>query len=160
MKTFVPTKNINLFVHPLFTFKFYLLITKNRCYWLPKKEIFISYLLSCMICIVYMYSRNCFCFLFQYCQSQGGNLVEMNSQEESEIISANRDLLGITNSFWLGLNRISDNWVWMSSDPYIGQIGLKVNLIKILIVLMLKLHLSNGMILIALALSTHYVKLN
>ena len=41
----------------------------------------------------------------------------MNSQEKSDIIFANKDLLGINNPFWIGLNRISDDWVWMTGDP-------------------------------------------
>jgi len=51
-----------------------------------------------------------------YCQSQGGYVVELNTPEESDIIYANQDLLGI-HWFWLGLNRISDDWVWISGDP-------------------------------------------
>ena len=59
-----------------------------------------------------------FLIFLQYCQSQGGFLVELNSQEETDIVFANKDLLGIIgNTFYLGLNRISDNWVWISGDP-------------------------------------------
>lgn len=58
-----------------------------------------------------------FFFFFQYCQSQGGNLVELNTQEESDIIFVNKDLIGIDYLFWLGLHKISDDWAWISGDP-------------------------------------------
>ena len=44
-------------------------------------------------------------------------MVELNTREESDIILAYKDLLGINYDFWLGINKMGTKWEWLSGDP-------------------------------------------
>jgi len=52
-----------------------------------------------------------------FCESKGGKMIEINSKEESDIILAYKDLLGINYDFWLGINKMGTKWEWLSGDP-------------------------------------------
>lgn len=57
---------------------------------------------------------------FQFCRDKGGDLIEINNEDENDSILANKNNLGIVGSFWIGLIRTgssSQQWSWISGDP-------------------------------------------
>ena len=43
---------------------------------------------------------------------QGGHLVEITTNEESELIYNNNKILGIASWYWLGLTKTGSSWSW------------------------------------------------
>ena len=61
-------------------------------------------------------TKRTFLFDFQYCESKGGAVVELNSKRESDVLWENRKWLFEGYNIWIGLTKVNEEYKWDSGE--------------------------------------------